>query len=50
MIARALPQDYSETEADVLAYATQLGLTSAAGDKRIDGEERPSPGFAVTDA
>ena len=34
------PADYSETEQQVRRYATDLGLTAAAGDVRIDGQVR----------
>ena len=42
------PLDYSESEADVIAYAAHLGLTAAAGDKRIDGQERPNSTDLIT--
>ena len=34
------PADYSETETHVRQYATDLGLTAAPGDLRIDGQVR----------
>lgn len=34
------PADYSETEQQVHQYATDLGLTAAAGDVRINGQVR----------
>jgi hypothetical protein len=34
------PADYSETEQHVRQYATDLGLTTTAGDVRIDGQVR----------
>lgn len=36
------PADYSETEQQVRAYATALGLTVAEGDPRVDGQVRPN--------
>ncbi len=40
--------DYSETEADVIAYAIGLGLQAAAGDPRIDAQVRPNSTDLVT--
>jgi hypothetical protein len=36
------PGDYSETEVRVRDYATALGLSTAAGDPRIEGQVRPN--------
>lgn len=42
------PSDYSETQAQVIVYATDLGLSAAAGDPRIEGEVRPNSTDLIT--
>lgn len=42
------PSDYSETETQVIMYATGLGLTATAGDPRIDGQVRPNSTDLIT--